>query len=184
MSISSAPCSTAHATSSSRDSSGPRPDGNAPPTLATWMSVSTSASTATGTISGYTHTAATGGTVGSKRSGRRALAHSDRTLPGVSLPSSVVRSQIRIRRSRAAAFVSFLIERVASIAARSSSPTASTATTRSVSQPEGEFHRATQSLQFGRRLRSGRVVVVEVVDDDLEVRLELGLGPAGPDDDA
>ena len=47
------------------------------------------------TRSGYTHTAATGGTAGSAGSGRSALAHRPRTLPGVSAPSSVVRSTMR-----------------------------------------------------------------------------------------
>ena len=40
-----------------------------------------------------------------------ALAHSARTLPGVSFPSSVVRSIIRIARSRAHSFEAFLIDR-------------------------------------------------------------------------
>src|SRR5919107_1944372 len=79
---------------------------------------------------GYTHSAATLGIDGSVGSGRRALPASARTLPGVSFPSSVVRSIIRIARSRAQSFASRLIERFASEAARSSTPTASTAHTR------------------------------------------------------
>src|SRR5919107_4337712 len=72
------------------------------------------------------HTAATGGQVGSAGSGRSALADSARTLPGVSEPSSVVRSTIRMARSMAAALAVVLIERVASVAARASTPTLST----------------------------------------------------------
>ena len=48
------------------------------------------------------------------------------TLPGVSAPSSVVRSIIRTARSSANSFASRLIDRFASVAARSSSATAST----------------------------------------------------------
>src|SRR5262245_19152588 len=48
------------------------------------------------------------------------------TLPGVSAPSSVVRSIIRTARSRANSFASRLIDRFASVPARSSSATAST----------------------------------------------------------
>ena len=47
-------------------------------------------------------------------------------MPGVSAPSSVVRSIIRTASSKACSFESFLIERFASVAARSSSATAST----------------------------------------------------------
>ena len=47
-------------------------------------------------------------------------------MPGVSAPSSVVRSVVRIASSRAKTFASFLIERFASEAARSSRATAST----------------------------------------------------------
>ena len=48
--------------------------------------------TAYGTMSPYTQTAATGGHVPSDVSGCIALATNDRTLPGVSAPSRVVRS--------------------------------------------------------------------------------------------
>ena len=48
-------------------------------------------------------------------------------LPGVSAPSSVVRSVVRMARTSAQTFASRLIERFASDAARSSSATASTA---------------------------------------------------------
>ena len=54
------------------------------------------------------------GTLGSSGSGRIALPASARTLPGVSAPSSVVRSTHRIARSSAAAFDDVLIERPAS----------------------------------------------------------------------
>src|SRR5687768_11314059 len=70
--------------------------------------------------------AATGGHDGSAGSGRLALAHRARTLPGVSAPSSVVRSTMRMARSIAFALEPALIERVASAAARASTPTLST----------------------------------------------------------
>src|SRR4051812_43344053 len=54
------------------------------------------------------------------------LAHSARTLPGVSAPSSVVRSTMEMARSIASALADFLIDRVARRAARSSAPTWST----------------------------------------------------------
>ena len=72
-------------------------------------------------------TAATDGTPGSEGSGRTAFAHTATTFPGVSAPSSVVRSMQRMARSSAHSFESRLIERLASDAARSSNPTASTA---------------------------------------------------------
>jgi len=59
--------------------------------------------------------------VRSRGSGRIALVHSDVTRPGVSAPSSVVRSTIEIAISIAANFVDFLIDRVESLAARASS---------------------------------------------------------------
>ena len=55
-------------------------------------------------------------------------------LPTVSVPSSVVRSMQRIARSSAQSFEDFLIDRFARDAARSSSPTASTATVRAMSR--------------------------------------------------
>ena len=66
------------------------------------------------------------GTSRSDGSGRIALAHSVRTLPGVSAPSSVVRSTIEIAVSIAHAFAVVLMLRVASAAARASAPTWST----------------------------------------------------------
>src|SRR5262245_8557752 len=70
--------------------------------------------------------AATGGHDGSDGSGRRPLAHSARTLPGVSWPSRVVRSIMLTARSRANCLAVVLIDRVASPAARASTPTWST----------------------------------------------------------
>src|SRR6195952_5209771 len=72
------------------------------------------------------HTAATDGISGNSGSGRRALAASERTLPGVSEPSRVVRSTIEIARSMAVRLAPALMDRVASAAARDSTPTGST----------------------------------------------------------
>ena len=69
---------------------------------------------------------ATDGIDGSTGSGRTAFEQSAATLPGVSAPSRVVRSIIRTASSKACSLDSFLIERLASVAARSSSATAST----------------------------------------------------------
>src|SRR6266540_5525234 len=126
MSISSAPSRTAASTSASFTGSGACPDGKAVATLATRTPEPDTASTAVETIDGYTHTAATDGQDRSAGSGRRALAHIARTLPGVSAPSSVVRSTIRIARSMPHALAVVLIERVARVAARASAPTRST----------------------------------------------------------
>ena len=52
--------------------------------------------------------------MGSLGSGRIAFAHSERTLPGVSAPSSVVRSTMRIAVSSAQALLVVLMLRVAS----------------------------------------------------------------------
>ncbi|CAB4822927.1 unannotated protein [freshwater metagenome] len=71
----------------------------------------------------YTQTAPTLGTVESVGSGRTALVHKAFTFPGVSAPSSVVRSTIDIAVSMAHRFELALILRVASIAARASAPT-------------------------------------------------------------
>src|ERR687894_2156263 len=71
-------------------------------------------------------TAATCGVVGSPGSGRRALAARLRTLPGVSAPSSVVRSTIEIAVSMAQALAVVLIDRVPSTPTRASAPTWST----------------------------------------------------------
>src|SRR5215471_10529421 len=121
MSTSSAPAATVDFTFASLTSSAARPDGNAVATLATWIGVP--ATPATATRSGYTHTAATGG---APRPGCRALAHIARTLPGVSCPSSVVRSITEIARSSACRLLSALIDRLASVSARARAPTSST----------------------------------------------------------
>ena len=125
MSTSSAPAATASATSASLTASEARPDGNAVATEATFTPLPATSSRATATRSGYTQTAATGGTPASCGSGRRALAHSPRTLPGVSAPSSVVRSVIRMAASSAHSLASRLIDLVASAAARCCTPTVS-----------------------------------------------------------
>src|SRR4051812_44205933 len=61
--------------------------------------------------------------------------HSARILPGVSFPSSVVRSIIRIARSSAHTLDAFLIDRFCSDATRSCTPTWSTGVTRPSSVP-------------------------------------------------
>src|SRR5215475_6208807 len=126
MSTSSAPAFTASATSASFTASEARPDGNAVATEATATPLPASSPRASPTRSGYTHTAATGGPDRSEGSGWRALAHSPRILPGVSAPSSVVRSTMRTAISSAHSLAPRLIERVARDAARSCAPTWST----------------------------------------------------------
>ena len=123
MSTSSAPWSTTQRTSSSFASSGDWPDGNAVATDATFTPVPCTRSTAVGTRFGYTHTAATDGMCASVGSGRIAFEQSAATFPGVSEPSSVVRSMQRIASSSANSFASFLIERFASSPARASTAT-------------------------------------------------------------
>src|SRR5215470_16626167 len=117
MSTSSAPNATTSSTSRTLTSSGLCPDGNAVATDATLTLVPASRSTATGTRFGYTQTAATDGTPASEGSGRTAFEQSAATLPGVSCPSSVVRSQQRIASSSAQTFASRLMLRFASSAA-------------------------------------------------------------------
>ena len=51
-----------------------------------------------------------------------ALEHNALTLPGVSMPSNVVRSTMEMAKSMACFFESALIERVPSPAARASAP--------------------------------------------------------------
>ena len=123
MSISSAPSSTARRTSSSFTESGDCPLGNAVATLATFTDEPASACFATGTRFGYTQMAAHGPMLGSRSSGVSALWQSARTLPGVSFPSSVVRSIIATASFSPATFDCFLIDRFASDAARSSTAT-------------------------------------------------------------
>ena len=126
MSTSSAPAATAYFTSASLTSRLVRPLGNAVATLATCTPLPFSSAAATWARSGYTQTAATIGAVGSAGSGRLALAHSARTFPGVSWPSSVVRSIIEIAASSAHCLAVVLMDLLASIVARASAPTRST----------------------------------------------------------
>src|SRR5271169_309781 len=126
MSTSSAPAATAYLTSASLTSRLVRPLGKAVATLATCTPLPLSSAAATCARSGYTQTAATWGAVGSAGSGRLALAQMARTLPGVSWPSSVVRSIIEIAVSSAHCLAVVLIDRLASMAARASAPTWST----------------------------------------------------------
>ena len=126
MSISVAPSATAWRVSTSLASKGARPDGNAVATEATSTPVPRRAVTALATMSGYTHTAPTVGTVRSAGSGWAALVHSARTLPGVSAPSRVVRSTMEMARSMAVALVVVLTDRVDRSLARAVAPTSST----------------------------------------------------------
>src|SRR5437762_10472446 len=126
MSTSSAPAETAYFTSASLTSRLVRPLGNAVATLATCTPLPFTSAAATWARSGYTQTAATIGAVGSAGSGRLALAHSARTLPGVSWPSRVVRSIIEMAMSSAHCLAVVLMDRLASVAARASTPTRST----------------------------------------------------------
>ena len=82
MSISSAPAATASSVSRSFTSSDAWPDGNAVDTDAAFTPVPSSASFATPTSDGYTHTAATDGISGIVGAGQTAFAHRCRTLPG------------------------------------------------------------------------------------------------------
>src|ERR1700682_3522928 len=86
--------------------------------------------------------------------GRIPFAQSAATLPGVSEPSSVVRSMQRIARSRAHSFEDFLIERLASEAARSSAPTSSTLRTPRISEPRCVRGRAVATRGIMRRARA------------------------------
>src|SRR6478736_5444582 len=101
--------------------------------------------------------------VGSPGCGCMALTHIARILPGVSFPSRVVRSIIRIARSRAHIFEAFLIDRRLSASTRSSTPTWSTVVTRPSRLPSGPgraSHAATSSCARSRATVSGRRVVV------------------------
>ena len=126
MSISSAPAATASSVSRSFTSSDAWPDGNAVETDAAFTPVPSSASFATPTSDGYTHTAATEGISGIVGAGQTAFAHRCRTLPAVSEPSSVVRSIIDTARRMPCCLAVVLMERLPSVAARSSTPTRST----------------------------------------------------------
>ena len=96
MSISSAPSSTADRTSATLIAVGYWPDGNPVATAATFTPLSPSRSrTARDEVRIDAHRRARG-TVGSDGSGRRAFDATAAALPGVSAPSSVVRSVVRI----------------------------------------------------------------------------------------
>src|SRR6188508_2327194 len=167
MSISSAPASTAARVSAILMSRKVWPLGNPVATLATRTALPARASLASATRAGYTHTAATDGMVGSPGLGRMALAHMARTLPGVSFPSRVVRSIIRIARSSAHSFDAFLIDRFLSESTRASTPTWSTVETRPSRLPSGSpierdrpSHARISSLARSRARVSGRLVAV------------------------
>src|SRR5690348_4754142 len=76
------------------------------------------------------------------------LAQSAAILPGVSEPSSVVRSMQRIARSSAQSFDDFLIDLLARAAARSSAPTWSTLRTPRISDPRCERDRAVATCEL------------------------------------
>src|SRR5438067_166205 len=118
MSTSSAPAEIAYFTSASLTSRLVRPLGNAVATLATCTPLPFTSAAATWARSGYTQTAATIGAVGSAGSGRLALAHSARTLPGVSWPSRVVRSIIEMAMASAHCLGVVVVDRLAHGAAR------------------------------------------------------------------
>src|SRR5213080_4319250 len=146
MSISCAPARTACSVSSTLIGVKLWPDGKAVATEAMRTVVPRRCSTQSAMRSGYTHTAATDGMVASPAFGRIALAYIAATLPGVSAPSSVVRSMHRTARSSAHSFDDFLIERLASAAARSSAPTSSTLRTPRISEPRWVSERAVAML--------------------------------------
>ena len=134
MSISSAPGATASAVSASLISSEARPLGNAVATAATEIEpVVGVAVRGAERLDGVRHHVAVDAHRGHARqssgreaSGFSAFATSERTLPGVSAPSSVVRSISSMILSSAHAFEVVLIDRVPRPAARCSRPTAST----------------------------------------------------------
>src|SRR4029450_7118214 len=101
--------------------------------------------------------AATEGIPGSETSGRMAFDASAAIFPGVSWPSSVVRSIIRTARSRAKSFASRLIERRARVAARSSTATWSTEPIRGIlgssgsSKPVGRAGAFAMEMSVARR---------------------------------
>src|SRR5439155_8822883 len=132
-----APDSTASRVSSSFAARGTSPAGKPLATDATLTPLPASDSFAVATRFGYTQTAATCGTDGSPGSGRIAFWQSWRTFPSESFPSRVVRSSIEIASLIPAILAVFLIERLASAAARSSIPTASTRGMRDVSKGRG-----------------------------------------------
>ncbi len=99
------------------------------------------------------------GHLGSAGSGRLALAHSARTLPGVSWPSNVVRSIIVIARSMAHGLAVVLIERVDRVAARASAPTWSTPGRPWRKRRKQASDEVISSYSIVRSTRGGAVVV-------------------------
>ena len=159
MSTSSAPAATASRTSAILIDRKVWPDGKPVATLATFTVEPRKASLASGIRVGYRQIAATDGIVGSPGIGWIALAHSARILPGVSRPSRVVRSIIRIARSSAQSFDAFLMERFFRLSTRASTPTWSTAVCRPRTLPIGPgrppAHARTSSLARSRERVSG-----------------------------
>src|SRR5436190_14117510 len=135
MSISSAPAATASSVARSLMSSGTWPDGKPVATAAVFTPVPASAVLATPASAGYTQTAAHDGISGMSGAGQTALEQRWRTLPGVSAPSSVVRSSIDTARRMPCCLAVVLIERLPSVAARSSMPTRSTWGRRRITPP-------------------------------------------------
>ena len=129
--------STAARTSASFTSSGAWPAGNAVATDATFTELRRALCARRGRDSDRRTRRRPREPTG--RSGSRAhrLRAERRTFPGVSAPSRVVRSIIRIASSSAKSFDSRLIDRFASSAARASRATASTAPTRGRRPPPG-----------------------------------------------
>src|ERR1700694_5696944 len=117
MSISCAPARTVSSVSATLIDRKLCPDGNAVATDATRTLLPRRCSTASATRAGYTQIAATEGIVESPGFGRIAFAQRAATLPGVSEPSSVVRSMHLMARSRAHSLEDFLIDRFARDAA-------------------------------------------------------------------
>src|SRR3954469_817590 len=114
--------------------------------------------------------AATDGISGRWASGHTPFAHRWRTWPAVSAPSSVVRSIIEVASRIPWRLASFLIERLPSVAARSSTRTLLTGTSGGVIAPSvtrsGTGRRRRDAGDRVRRRRAGLVEGAE--------RLELG----------
>ena len=162
MSISCAPALTASSVSATLIEVKLWPEGKAVATDAMRTLLPRRCSTQSAIRSGYTHTAATDGIVGSPGLGRIALAHIAATLPGVSAPSRVVRSMHRTARSSAQSFEDFLIERLARAAARSSAPTSSTLRTPRMSEPRWVRESAVAMDAIMRRRPEGYSLMVAV----------------------
>src|SRR3982074_3733753 len=95
--------------------------------------------------------AAHAGMVASPGLGRIPLAQRAATLPGVSEPSSVVRSMHRMARSSAQSFEDFLIDRLANEPARSPAPPPSPLRPPRISEPRWESESAVAMLGIMRR---------------------------------